>query len=118
MEVFFKVKRKVKGNILFPYGDRQKQKVQDILYALVKKKDRAQLMMHYVLIKEGMIDSETKDYEEVASEVEKKKFIKLTPELKECVRILINKDLSMDETLNYPTPEELKANAADKSEEK
>lgn len=96
---------------LFPYGEKQSQKIRDILSALVGKRDRAQIMLHYVLIKEAMIDSVTKDYEKIAAEIEKKKLIKLTPELKNCIRNLINIDLNMDETLNYPTPDELKAKA-------
>lgn len=96
---------------LFPYGEQQRQKVQDLIYALTDKKSGAQLMFHYILIKEAMIESEKKDYEEIASKVEKKKLHKLTPELKACIRILIYIDLDMDESLNYPTPEELKAKA-------
>lgn len=68
-------------------------------------------MMHYLLIKEAMIDSETKDYEKIAADIEKKRLVKLTPELKACVRSLIYTDLGIDENLNYPTPEELKAKA-------
>ena len=97
---------------IFPYGEGQRQKIKDILYALAGKKNGAQLMMHYLLIKEAMIDSETKDYEAIAARIEKKKLIKLTPELRACVRLLIYKDLEADESLNYPTPEELKAQAA------
>lgn len=100
-------------NKLFPYGEAQSQKVRDILNALVGKKDRAQLMLYYILVKEALIDSESKDYEKIVSEIDKKKIIKLTPELKNCIRILIEKDLNMDETLNYPTPDELKAKAGD-----
>lgn len=100
-------------NKIFPYGEIQKQRVQEILDGLISnKKQASQLMMHYILIKEAMIDSETKDYNMIASKVEKKKFIKLTPELKNCIRILIYKDLGIDEGLEYPTVEELKALAA------
>ena len=59
--------------------------------------------MHYILIKEAMLDSETKDCEEIAARIEKKRIIKLTPEIRECIRILIDKDLGMDESLEYPT---------------
>lgn len=99
-------------NKVFPYGEIQRQKVQDILSALIEKKRSSQLMMHYILIKEAMIDSADKNYEQIAAKIEKMKFIKLTPELKKCVRLLIYKDLEIDENLNYPTPEELKAEAA------
>lgn len=99
---------------LFPYGENQKQKVQEIVSSLTSKKNAPQLMMHYVLIKEAMIDSESKDYDAVAAKIEKKNFVKLTPELKTCIKLLILKDLEIDENLNYPTCDELKAEAAGK----
>lgn len=96
---------------MFPYGEEQKNKIQDILHDLVGRKNGPNLMMHYLLIKEAMIDSETKDYEKIAADIEKKRLVKLTPEIKACVRSLIYTDLGIDENLNYPTPEELKAKA-------
>jgi len=97
---------------LFPYGETQKQKIQDILQALIGKKYGTSLMMHYLLIKEAMIDSGMKDYDKIAADIEKKRLVRLTPELKACVRLLIYKDLGIDENLDYPTPEELKELAA------
>jgi hypothetical protein len=96
-------------NKIFPYGEPQKQKVREILVGLINEKNVSSLMMHYILIKEAMLDSETKDYEEIAARIEKKRIIKLTPEIRECIRILIDKDLAMDESLEYPTVEELKS---------
>ncbi|NLO09993.1 MAG: hypothetical protein GX129_09040 [Clostridiales bacterium] len=99
---------------IFPYGEPQKQRVEELLINLLNKNKGNQFMMHYILIKEAMIDSEVKDYEAIAVDVEKKRFVKLTPELKDCVRILIYKDLAMDEGLEYPTVQELKAMAEKK----
>ena len=48
---------------IFPYGELQKQKVEDILVDLSHKNQGNQFMMHYILIKEAMIDSEDKNYE-------------------------------------------------------
>ncbi len=93
---------------IFPYGEPQKQKVEEILAGLLNNNQGSRLMMYYILIKEAMIDSEDKDYRALAAGVEKKKFVKLTPELKDCVRMLIYKDLAMDESLDYPTAQELK----------
>ena len=97
---------------VFPYGDAQKQKILDILIELLSEKDSSYFLMHYLLIKEALIDSEVKDYKSIAAKVEKKRLVKLTPELKECVRILIDKDLIIDESLVYPTVQELKEMAA------
>jgi hypothetical protein len=99
---------------IFPYGEPQKQKVQELLVNLLNKNQGNQFMMHYILIKEAMIDAEVKDYDAIAAGVEKKRFVKLTPELKDCVRVLIYKDLAMDEGLEYPTVQELKSMAANK----
>lgn len=99
---------------IFPYGEPQKQKVEELLVNLLNKSQGNQFMMHYILIKEAMIDSVVKDYEAIAAMIEKKRLVKLTPELKDCVRILIYKDLAMDEDLDYPTVQELKAMAINK----
>lgn len=100
---------------IFPHGEEQRQRVLDLLTELFGKEKVNQLMLHYILIKEAMIDSENKDYEAIAARIEKKRIVKLNPELKECIRILIYKDLVMDESLNYPTSQELKSMAANKS---
>lgn len=99
---------------IFPYGEPQKQKVLEILIELLSKKEGNHLMMHYVLVKEAMLDSSVKDYSAVSKMIEKKRFIKLTPELKECVRILMERDLLIDESLDYPTAQELKSMVAKK----
>ena len=96
---------------IFPYGEAQRQRVLEILARLNNGNQEKQLMMHYVLIKEAMTDSEIKDYEAITAKIEKKRIVKLTPGLKDCIRILIYKDLAMDESLNYPTAQELKAEA-------
>lgn len=100
---------------IFPYGEPQKQKIRGVLEDLITKKVGDQIMMHYVLIKQAMIESKTKDYEAIAARVEKSKYVKLNPELKSCVRILIERDLAMDEALKYPTAQELKSMASKSS---
>ncbi len=61
-----------------------------------------------------MLDSTAKDYPSIAKRIEKKRFVKLTPELKECIHILMERDLLIDENLDYPTAQELKSMAAKK----
>lgn len=97
---------------IFPYGEPQRQMIHEILAKLNNGKQENQLMMHYILIKEAMIDAEIKDYEAIAAKIEKQRIVKLTPELKACIRILIYEDLAMDEALAYPTAQDLKAEAA------
>lgn len=94
---------------IFPYGELQKRKVEELLNELINKRRRNQLMLHYILIKEAMIDSVSKDYDAIAAEIEKKRYVKLNQEQKNCIRKLIETDLTIDGELNYPSIEELKA---------
>lgn len=99
---------------IFPYGEEQRQRIQDLLAELHGKDKVNQLMFHYILIKEAMLDSFDRDYESIAARIEKKRIVKLNSEQKECIRLLIYRDLDMDESLEYPTSEELKEMAANK----
>lgn len=99
---------------IFPYGETQKEMVENILGQLIKEKHKKQLLMHYIMIKEAMIDAANKDYEVISANIERKKIIKLTAELKECIKLLIYKDLAVDETLKYSSVMELKEEAGGK----
>jgi hypothetical protein len=102
------------ANKIFPYGEPQRQKIMKLLTELWGNERVNPLMMHYILLKEAVIDSEDKDYDAAAAKIEKKRIVMLNPELRECIRILIFKDLAMDEGLEYPTAEELKSMASER----
>lgn len=96
---------------MLPYGEAQREKLFQILTELSPKSDPHNLMMHYLLLKEYMMGSESKNYDEISARVAKKKFIRLSPELKDSLGALLDADLQIDEKLQYPTIEELTGNS-------
>ncbi len=93
---------------IFPYGAEQKKKVSSILSELFPNEDLQYLLMHYILVKERVIDEGRLDYESAFKKVSKKKIIKITPDLQNKMITLLKADLSVDESLEYPSAEEVK----------
>lgn len=92
---------------IFPFGEAQKEKIGDLLVALNPKEKRHYLMLHYILLKDSVTGPESKGYAEESRKLEKKKLVKITPEFRQQVKILMELDQKVDETLQYPTAEEL-----------
>lgn len=92
---------------VFPFGDDQKNKIGELLETLFPKEKRKYLLLHYILIKDPLTLNENDDYELVEKKANKRKVVKITPEFKAVIKALVLADLAIDETLNYPTPEEL-----------
>ena len=92
---------------IFPYGDSQKSAVTELITALFPGEKQKYLMMHYVLIKQGVTDEEPLDYDIAAMKAEKYKLLPITAELQAGMKILLDKDLIIDEKLEYPSLEEL-----------
>lgn len=95
------------SKLIFPYGDGQREKVLELLSQMFPKQKIKYLMLHYILIKEGLVGEEKQSFEEAAAKVAKKKLIRVTPELQEGLYNLLNADLAIDENLEYPPLEEL-----------
>lgn len=95
------------SKLIFPYGDGQREKVLELLCQMFPKQKIKYLMLHYILIKEGLVGEEKQSFEEAAAKVAKKKLIRVTPELQVGLYNLLNADLSIDENLEYPPLEEL-----------
>lgn len=93
---------------IFPYGDAQKEKIASILLELLPKEKEKYLMLHYVLVKQGLTSDNPMDYETSAKKIEKRKLVRLTPDFKAQIHALMDIDLAIDETLAYPSLEELK----------
>ena len=93
---------------IFPYGDEQKNTVKNLLKEAFPGVKIQYLMMHYILIKQEFLDGTGKTVEEACASVEKKKVVKITPELKQAIRRLLPIDLNITEELSYPTSEALK----------
>lgn len=103
-------KEKEYANRIFPFGDVQKGKVLDLLCAIFPGASRQQLLLHYILMKEVLAGDGEPDFERAARMTEKKTSIRNTPETLRVFRALLEADLQIDERLEYPSVEELKAN--------
>lgn len=88
---------------IFPYGDKQKEKVSSILCELFPHDKLKYLLMHYILVKECVISEGTLNYESAFKKVSKKKLIKVNPNLQRQMIALLKVDLSVDEGLEYPS---------------
>jgi hypothetical protein len=96
---------------IFPYGDIQKEKIEEILAALFPKQNSKHVLMHYILIKEGMTEEEPLEFNEAVKKV-KHSPIRSTSELEAGIEALLNADLVIEENLEYPSLEELRAAAS------
>lgn len=95
---------------IFPYGDEQKEKVSEILAALFPKEKEKYLIMHYILIKQGMTEEEPMDFDKAAAKAAKYRLLPITPELQASMRALLNVDFAINEELEYPSIEEFRRN--------
>ena len=93
---------------IFPYGDAQREKIAGILTEWFPKEKQKYLMLHYVLVKEGLTAENPVDYQTSAKKIEKRKLVRMTPEFRAGIHALLDVDLAIDETLTYPSLEELK----------
>jgi hypothetical protein len=95
---------------IFPYGDAQKERVGEILAEMFPKENPRYVLMHYILIKEGMTGEKPLDFEAAVKKV-KGSPIRKTTHLEPGIHALLKVDLNIDENLNYPTVEELNTDA-------
>jgi hypothetical protein len=93
---------------IFPYGEEQKERIAEILAELFPKHNPNYVLMHYILIKEGMTGESPLDFNAAVKKV-KGSPLRKTAELEPGMHALLKVDLFIDENLNYPTLEELRA---------
>lgn len=93
---------------IFPFGDEQKEKVGDLLETMFPTETRRYLLLHYILIKEELMQEEPMSYDEIATKINRKKLVRITPEFKATVKALTEIDRAIDENLKYPGAEELR----------
>lgn len=93
---------------IFPYGDKQREKISFFLSELFPEEKLKYLLLHYILIKESVVGEEQLDIQTAAKKIAKKKIIKVTKEMQELMIALLKVDLTIDESLKYPSIEELK----------
>ena len=111
----------------FPYGDPQRQKLIGILKELLPKEDPKAALAVYLMGREAYKGSFKDDAEDLAERTEERKLRALDYILKEQLfgrykkfipyyKALVLADAHVDETLNYPSVEELRRRAEELAE--
>ena len=111
----------------FPYGDPQRQKLIAILKELLPKEDPKAALAVYLMGREAYKGSFKDDAEDLAERTEERKLRALDYILKEQLfgrykkfipyyKALVLADAQVDETLNYPSVEELRRRAEELAE--
>jgi len=106
----------------FPYGETQKAKVAEIIRQLMPKEDPRSGMAIFLMGREALRGSFQDDPEDLAERTEEDKMAALDKLLERQLfgqykkfipyyKVLILADLDVDETLNYPSVEELRRRA-------
>lgn len=106
----------------FPYGEPQKEKVAELICQLLPKEDPKAAMAVFLMGREAVRGSFKDDPEDLAERTEKNKMAALDQTLQMQLfgrykkyipyyKVLVLADLEVDETLNYPSAEELRYRA-------
>lgn len=111
----------------FPYGDAQKEKVLQIVTELLPKEDPKAALALFLMGRQAYRGSFKDDAEDLAERTEADKMAALDSVLKNQLfgrykkfipyyKVLVLADLDVDETLNYPSVEELRRRAEELAE--
>ena len=106
----------------FPYGEAQKEKVLELIRQLLPKEDPKAAMAVFLMGREALRGSFKDDPEDLAERTEQNKMAALDRTLETQLfgrykkfipyyKVLVLADLKVDETLNYPSVEELRRRA-------
>ena len=106
----------------FPYGEAQKEKVLELIRQLLPKEDPKAAMAVFLMGREALQGSFKDDPEDLAERTEQNKMAALDRTLETQLfgrykkfipyyKVLVLADLKVDETLNYPSVEELRRRA-------
>lgn len=93
-------------NLIFPYGEPQREKVIGLLSELLPDYKKDYLVLHYILVKEKVIKQE-KTVDDSIRAAERKSAIKITDRLTTVLRNLLITDLKITKELKYPTKAEI-----------
>lgn len=93
------------SNLIFPYGEEQKEKIFGILDELLPKQNKKYLRMHYILLKDEMIQQLS--FAEANAKIAKKTLLKTNPNINSIVKTLLEADLGINDKLEYPSIEEI-----------
>ena len=114
--------RKMYARWAFPYGEAQKEKVLELICQLLPKEDPKAAMAVFLMGREALRGSFKDDPEDLAERTEQNKMAALDRTLETQLfgrykkfipyyKVLVLADLKVDETLNYPSVEELRRRA-------
>lgn len=106
----------------FPYGDAQKDKILQLIQELMPKEDPKAALSVFLMGRQAYRGSFRDDPEDLAERTQQNKMDALDAVLANqlfgrykkfipCYKVLVLADLEVDETLNYPTAEELRHRA-------
>lgn len=93
-------------NLIFPYGEPQREKVIGLLTELLPGYKKDYLILHYILVKEKVIKQE-KTIDDSIRAAERKSTIKITDTVTGVLRNLLISDLKITNELKYPTKVEI-----------
>ena len=106
----------------FPYGIPQREKVSELLSQLMPKEDRKAALALYLMGRQAYRGSFKDDPEDLAERTEERKLKALDYQLSQQLfgryrkytpyyKVMVLADAQVDETLNYPSVEELRRRA-------
>lgn len=99
------------SNRIFPYGEEQKDKVFGILDELLPKQNKKYVRMHYILLKDEMIQEELVTFAKADEKIAKKTLLKTNPSINSLIKALLEVDLEINDKLEYPNIEVIKERA-------
>lgn len=94
-------------NMIFPYGEEQRNQIFELLDQLFPKLNQKYLRMHYIIVKEQMIGESKLSFEEACDEIKKKTLIKTNENINQVLKELLNVDISINEKLEYPSSKDI-----------
>lgn len=95
------------SNRIFPYGEKQKDKVFAILDELLPKQNKKYLRMHYILLKDEMLQEQSLSFAKADAKIAKKTLLKTNAVINNLIKTLLEVDLRIDENLAYPNIKDL-----------
>lgn len=97
---------------IFPFGDSQKEAVQTLLKEIIPEENATDLLMYYIQLKEKIADHPSMTLFEADSSLPKRAIRPRTVHGQPRIFALMEADQKIDESLTYPTAQELIARAS------
>lgn len=107
-----KIKDDAYNNLYFPYGDKQKDKIVEILKELTNISSKEEILYNYIVVKQELMNNDIKGYDKeelkvLVSKLNSSLFNKDSSSIPYIVLAL--EDIIIDSNLNYSDINELKS---------